>query len=315
MTVSRGLRGMPGVSEKLRRQIEDCAKRLGYRPDPVVGKLMHQLRRGGRAGRRASLCAITDVLEKEEPAYCTRIYRHALERAHELGFTLSRLNVAASRGGWAACLRTLTARGVEGVMLLPLREPGSIDGANWDEFSVVAATSSVIAPKFSEIIPNHAANARLMVERLAAKGFRRIGFVGLTTHAVRTRDAYSAALAWHHVQHDQVCRPLFYPDNAPPRIAGWVRRERPEVVIVGYPPDLARFRSEVKRERLSVNWAVANSRPFFDEAAGIDERHDLAGAAAIDMLASLVVRGERGVPRVPVTVSISGEWSEVTEER
>lgn len=309
MTVSRALRGSPGVSDSLRKRIQTTAKRLGYRPDPVVGRLMHQLRRGGRAAFRASLCAVTDIPIDDEPAYCERLRRHAGARARELGFSLSVLRIPRGDGSWPTATRTLAARGVEGVLLLPLVEPTSVEAAAWQSFSVVAATSSITAPRFHEVVPNHAANTRLLVERLAAQGLRRLGFVGLTTHAERTHHAYSCALAWHHVQAGLRCRPLFYSPDTTPEITAWVRQERPDVVIVGNPPDLQRFKMELKRTKLSVRWALANSRPFVRGEAGLDERHDLIGVAAVDALVGLVTRGERGIPRIATTISISGEWS------
>ncbi len=310
MTVSRALRGQPGVSDKLRQQIQATAAKLGYRPDPLLGRLMHQLRRGGHRGFRASLCALTD--KPDEPAYCVRLYHHAMRRAEELGFSLSRLRVSAGRHGWQAAIRTLRARGVEGVMLLPLVEPTSVDSADWSAFSVVAATSSVIAPRFHEVVPNHAANCRLLVERLAQQGFRRLGFVGHTTHAQRTHDAYASALAWHHMRYKVRCAPLFYAYDSVPKIAKWVNKERPDVVIVGHPPHFSQFKAELSRAGISVPWALANSLPFHPYAPGLDERHDSIGAIAMDTLTSLVLRGERGIPPVPTSISITGEWVEPT---
>ncbi|MGC4075410.1 MAG: LacI family DNA-binding transcriptional regulator [Nibricoccus sp.] len=313
MTVSRALRGLPGVSDELKARIEAAAARLRYRPDPAVGRLMHQLRRGGHVGLRASICALTDIPKQDEPAYMERMYRHAVARARELGFTLSLLRVSRARGGWAAATRALRARGVEGVLLLPLIEPGSVEAADWSGFSVVAATSSITAPHFHEVVPNHAANVRLLVEQLERQGRRRLGFVGLTTHASRTRNAYSRELAWHHSQYDVRCAPLLYPPDSVPEIAGWFRRERPDVVIVGHPPHFPQFRTELKRAGLPAVWVLANSLPFASGAPGLDERHDLIGAVAIDTLASLVVRAERGIPEIAPSISIVGEWADAAQ--
>jgi DNA-binding LacI/PurR family transcriptional regulator len=273
---------------------------------------MHQLRHGGHTGFRASLCALTDIPKAEEPAYCERLYRHALQRAQELGFTLSLLRVSSASGSWPATVRTLRARGVEGVILLPLIAPSSVESADWSAFSVIAATSSVIAPRFHEVVPNHAANSRLMVEQLEHQGFRRLGFVGLTTHAQRTHDAYSCALAWHHTRHQVRCDPFFYAPGSIPKIANWVKKERPDVIIVGHPPHFPHLQAELNRTRQPVVWALANSLPFTPFAPGLDERHDAIGAIAIDSLASLVLRGERGIPRIASTVSITGEWIDPT---
>lgn len=310
MTVSRAMRGRPGVAPELRERIRAEAERLGYRPDPEIGRLMTHLRHGGRHGLHANLCAITDFSAEDEPRYCARLHRHAAEHSRELGFEFSVIRVARSPGGWAAALRTIKARGVEGVLLLPMISATALGATEWDEFSVVSATSSVTAPRFHEVAPNHAANARLLIEHLADQGHLRIGYVGLAAHARRTREALPSALAWHHARHQVRCAPLLYEPEQHPDIATWARSERPDVVLVGRPPDLPRFRAALERAGQPVAWALANSRAFFDHAPGLDERDDLIGAAAIDTLSSLVIRGERGVPRVPTSVSITGQWVE-----
>ena len=310
MTVSRALRGRPGVSDKLRERILATAKRMGYRPDPEIGKLMHHLRYAEKSGRHANLCAVTDFSADAEPRYCARLHQHAAERANELGFAFSIIRVAPKQGGWTAALRSIKARGVEGVLLLPLVGSTSLDPEVWSDLSVVSATSSVTAPRFHEVAPNHAANARLLVDHLVERGFRRLGYVGLTVHVQRTREALPAALAWHHARLGESCAPLLYSAEQPPDLVAWARQQRPDIVIVGRPSDLPGFREELERAGLRLPWALANSRAFFDHAPGLDERDDLIGAAAIDTLSSLVTRGERGIPRVPTSVSITGEWCE-----
>ncbi len=309
MTVSRALRGRPGVSEALRARIRATAARLGYRPDPEIGKLMHHLRRGTKAGLRANLCAVTDYPEGAESGYCTRLHRHACERARELGFAFSVLRVKPGRRGWGAAFRAIAARGVEGVLLLPLVEPTALAPEGWERLSVVSATSSVTAPRFHEVAPNHSANARLLIDRLVGRGFQRLGFVGRTSHSRRTRDAFPAALAWHHSQSGLRCAPLLYPSETPPSLRAWLRRERPDMVIVGHPPDLSVFEEDLRLAGMAERRVLANSRPFELSAPGLDERSDLIGSVAIDTLASLVMRGERGIPAVPSSISITGEWS------
>lgn len=308
MTVSRALRNQPGVSPALRQRVRDTAKEIGYRPDPAIGRLMHHLRHGKEPSALANLCAITDAPENDESAYCVRLRKHAAVRARELGYSFSVFRALPGQGGWPALIRVMESRGVEGVLLLPMVDPVEIPPKPWKSFSVVVATSSIISPRFHEVAPNHAANARLLIEHLAASGFQRLGYVGTTLHSERTRDALPAALAWHHARLGLRCTPLLYSPENPPRLAPWIRRERPDVVIVGHPPDLPRFQAELAGA--APPWALANSRPFCTLAPGLDERADLIGEAAVDLLASLVTRGERGVPRIPISLSISGVWTQ-----
>ena len=44
MAVSLALRGRPGVSPSTRRKVLAVAKKMGYAPDPELGKLMARMR-------------------------------------------------------------------------------------------------------------------------------------------------------------------------------------------------------------------------------------------------------------------------------
>lgn len=310
MTVSRAMRNRPGVAPELAERIRETAARMGYRPDPEIGRLMHHLRHGQGSGLHANLCAVTDFAKDAEPRYCARLHRHAAEHARELGFEFSVIRVAPSASGWASALRNIRARGVEGILLLPMVAATELGTVGWDEFSVVAATSSIASPRFHEVAPNHPANARMMIDHLAGQGFLRIGYVGLAPHARRTREALPAALAWHHSRHRVRCEPLLHEPDEQPDVVAWARRERPDVVLVGRPPDIPAHQAALEKAGMHVAWAQANSSAFFHHAPGLDERDDLIGAAAIDTLSSLVVRGARGIPAVPTSVSITGQWVE-----
>lgn len=308
MTVSRVLRGRPGVSEELRERVRASAESLGYRPDPVLRRLMHHLRDRRRAGLAAAVTAITDFAADDEPSYCQRLRRHAAARARELGFQFSVLRVDGAKHAWESLPRVLQARGVDGVLLLPMRQPLSLPARAWRGCSIVAATSSVLEPQFHRVTPDHAANARLLVARLVAQGRRRIGFVGTFTHSQRTHDAFPSALAWHHARLDLACPPLIHAPDAIPSVVEWFLANRPDVIVVGRAGDLARHRAELSRAGHSPAWALAGTLPPAGEFGGLDERHDLIGAAAIDVLAGLVARGERGAPDVATTISLPGNW-------
>lgn len=308
MTVSRALRGRPGVSEEMRERIRSSAEKLGYRPDPVLLRLMHHLRDRRGAGLAAVVAAITDFTTAEEPPYCQRLRRHAAARARELGFQFSVLRVDGAKHAWESLPRVLQARGVDGVLLLPMRQPLSLPARAWRGCAIVAATSSVLDPVFHRVTPDHAANARLLVSRLVARGHRRIGFVGTATHSQRTHDAFPSALAWHHARLGLACPPLIHAPDAAPSLVDWFLANRPDVIVVGRAGDLARHRAELARDGRSPAWALAGALPPAGEFGGLDERHDLIGAAAIDVLAGLVARGERGAPAVATTISLPGAW-------
>jgi DNA-binding LacI/PurR family transcriptional regulator len=238
MTVSRALGGRPGVSPALRARIQQQAIALGYRPDPSIHRLMRHLRTRRQRGISAVIAAITDIPQHLEPTYCARLREHAALRAHALGFAFSLVRVSPGPGGWPSALRALRSQGVDGLMLLPMIDPIALDAVDWSAFSVVSATSSVTTPLFHRVGPHHPLNARLLVDRLSARGFHRIGFVGTHTHSLRSFDSFPSALAWHHARLGLRCMPLLHPAGTAPDIVAWARRERPDVIIAGRHTDL-----------------------------------------------------------------------------
>jgi LacI family transcriptional regulator len=51
-------------------------------------------------------------------------------------------------------------------------------------------------------------------------------------------------------------------------------------------------------------------RPDHDSWAGIDQRNDLVGEAAIDMLISMIHHHEAGVPKYPRATMIGCSWTD-----
>ncbi|MEY4489689.1 MAG: hypothetical protein RIQ79_2197, partial [Verrucomicrobiota bacterium] len=110
MTVSRALRGRPGVDPALRERIRAQAEQLGYRPDPALHRLMLHLRSAREHRMRAVICALTDIPLRLEPAYCRRLRAHAEARALALGFAFSLQRVGRGPKAWHALDRVLRSR-------------------------------------------------------------------------------------------------------------------------------------------------------------------------------------------------------------
>ena len=66
----------------------------------------------------------------------------------------------------------------------------------WNEFSVVSASYSVLAPDFYRIVPHQFGNALELCQQLARRAYRRIGLVLPAEQDVRVHHGFSAAVAW-----------------------------------------------------------------------------------------------------------------------
>ncbi len=316
-TVSLALRGHPRISDATRQRILRIAQELGYRPDPQVAKLMLHLRTRRPPGFQSMLAALTTIPEQSQQPYLARMLASARARADALGYGLMVVRLDDAAGRRADVERMLRARGVEGVLLLPMRTPRAfVDLLDWTHFSVVAATNGVLAPEFHRIVPHQFSNALTLCTELVRRGYRRIGLVMNSEHDLTVGHAVSAAVVWQNVLGGaERVIPLVYDANRPTGLKRWFARERPDALIAIGPADARAIARELGlRLPGRVGFATTNrsdNSPF----AGIEERPDEIGATAVRLLTSLIQHGEKGVPLVPTVTMVKGGWVEARSVR
>lgn len=314
MTVSRALGDRPRIAEATKKRILKIARSLAYQPDPEIAKLMHYLRRGVRPRFKSVLCGLTNWPEGPKPAYFQALLEGAERQAASRGYGFSLLPLSQEPRDGRRVQRQLRSRGVEGILLLPQRAPVDLSPLlDWQDFSVVAASVSVLGPDVNRVAPHHFANTLRLCRELAALGHRRIGLVIDDRHDLRVNRGLSAAVL-SHASHENVeqVQPLMFQDDMSPVIRAWFRRERPDAIIATS-ESLVRECARLLRLPLPgrVAFASANLDPVARERriiAGIDERPAEIGAAGIDMLASLVERRVRGLPNAPASMLLAGTW-------
>lgn len=311
MTVSRVLRNQPSISAPLRAKVLKAVRTSGYTPDPQVAKLMHHLRTRRKPAFEAAICALT-TRGPEAPAhfYFEGIANGSAQHAKAAGFSFSTLQIGTTPESWRALPRILHSRGVEGVILLPMFLPIALDGLlDWDDFSVVAASLSVLSPQLHAAQPHHFRNARLLVERVSALGYRRIGVVANFEQTQRTNHSLNAAVIWHELLHQgNFVPPLLFSGAAPANLEEWYRREQPDVIVTHVPRLCHAFAARLGLAIPGpVGFVSANAKPGA-EIAGINERPHDVGVTAVDLLASLIHRGIRGIPALPTTTHVPGHW-------
>lgn len=314
MTVSRALRNHPRVTEQLRLRIQREAQRMGYRPDPDVTKLMNHLRTRNKPSLSASIAAITSIGEQQQSHQLRRLFDAARERAETLGYRLELFRVTDPEKHDRRLERVLSARGIQGVLLLQMQNPVSVEHLlDWSRYSVVVATPSVLLPDFPRVAANYFNNARLLCEELARQGRRRIGFAGSDTFCVRTRHAFAAAAAWQSlVAREAPVTPLVFTKDTDVETAlgAWLDDEKPDAVIAHSDNLLPALRRRLGDADDAVVATITSVNPDAADAAGIDERSDLIGARAVDVLTGLINRNEKNLRTSHVVTLIDGHWVE-----
>lgn len=309
-TVSLALRQHPRISAGTRKKVLRAAQELGYRPDPEVAKLMHHLRTRRPPGFQSTLAAITTIPAGSELPYVKEMVRSATERAQALGYAMMILRIGHEDTRRPDLERMLRARGVEGVLLLPVASPRRFDTLmDWKNFAVVSATNGVLAPEFHRVVPHQFNNMMAVCERLTAQGYRRIGLALHSRQDLTVGHSFSAAVVWQNVLGGaERVMPLVFEGENTAELKRWHASERPDAIITSGEAEARAVARELGlRVPGPVAFAVANCSGdgIF---AGIEERPREIGATAIRLLTSLVQHGEKGIPDVPTVTMIKGEW-------
>lgn len=309
-TVSLALRHHPRISPATRERVRRIAEELGYRPDPQVAKLMQHLRSRRPPGFQSTLAALTTIPAAEHLPYLQKMMRSARAAAEALGYTLLVLEVEDRPGRRPDLQRVLLSRGVEGLLLLPMKTARSFaELLDWSRFAVVAATNGVLAPQFHRVVPHQFGNTLELCEQLARRGYRRIGTVLRARHDLTARHGFSAAVIWQNTfGGTERVQPLIFEGDRPAELKRWFEAERPDAIIAAGDADARAFADELGlRVPGRVGFASIN-KPEPSMFAGIEERPEEIGATAVRLIASLLQHGEKGAPAVPAVTMVTGEW-------
>lgn len=310
-TVSLALRSHPRISAETRARVQRAADELGYRPDPQIAKLMYRLRSQRPPGFQSTIAVLTTTPEGNETDYSRHIRTAAEARARALGYAFTVMRVPDTDSQRASVQRILVSRGVEGILLLPMKHPRSVvDWLDWSRFSVVTATYGVTAPEFHRVVPHQFSNTLTMCGELARLGYRRIGLVLPAEHDVTVHHGFSAAVAWQGMLGGtELVRPLTHESPLSPDVLRrWYRREQPDAIIA---PGEAECRKIAGHLGLQIPGRIGfavGDRLDDSSVAGIDERPREIGIAAIDLLHTKVISGTLGIPSVPTVAMVAGRW-------
>lgn len=310
--VSLALRNQPKVAPKTRARIQALARKLGYTPDPVLVKLMHHLR--GNQARKVggNVCFVTTMSEKAQNDFCKRVAKGAGQAAHDLGFAYEVMHLDRATLSSERLLRVLRARGVDGLVLLPMGDLRPLDDLiDWRHFSVVAATLSVSSPQFDRAVADHFSNMFMIAERLQEFGFRRPGLVMGAAHDKRCGYHPSAAMAWHATYggFDAVSVHRFAPSLEWDSFRRWLRKQKPDVLVAPAEDIFVRLRQHtlLKGKVPVIGFSIPHNEtpPLF---SGCDENPERIGAVAVEILGHKLATGQRGAVSCPSTTLVPGKW-------
>lgn len=312
MTVSRALRGAPGVSDNTRREVLQYAEQIGYKPDPAMSALVDYRNKVRRSPAYSQMAFVTNFDTRDEwkkRDYIRFQHEGARLRAGQLGYNLIEFWLRESGMSAARAGAVLYNRGFLGLIIAPMKSgPGIRKHLRlpWDRFSSVAIGFSLGWPALNMVTSNHLTSVRFLCHKLRHLGFRRIGLAYYYSSGARSlhlvRDAFLGeqsrfpktgripAFMWKHFNEAEYFE--------------WLERNTPDVVITSN-PGLPKYPALPK---LPIYYLHLNDTEADRKYSGMLEHHRAVGAMAVDQLHLQLISGERGVPRYRRITQVDASW-------
>lgn len=308
MTVSYALRNSPEVSAAERARIQAIAGQLGYRPDPLLSHLMAHLRTH-RAPKSSGNLALLTMLDAE---FVRRLIAGATQRAGQLGYALDRIDLRTVKNT-AALTRTLVARGVAGIVLAPVEDPGFYrDLLDWSKFAAVAMTYSIVNLPVNRVVAHHYENAIRTFARLKERGFKRIGLAMTPDMEFRANHSYSGAYSRRGpIEGDTLLPILLLDEDRRTAVPRWFKEHKPDAVVLA---NSNHYRESIVPHVAAttlkhVAFACLDYAPR-DRIAGIDQLFETIGGRAVDDVVAQILRSERGLRSNPTVTMVEGIWAD-----
>lgn len=314
-TVSLALRDHPRLPAATREHVRQIARQLGYVADPLLASLSSYRSARKPASFQSTLAWITNhptVHGWKQSEIFHQYYLGAEERARALGYKIDTLWLRERGLTTARANQILRSRNVTGLILAPNPEPGARVELDWPSFSAVALGYTLAHPGLHLVSTHQYRSIKLALQRLAERGYRRIGLAMPDLSDTRVDRNW---LAGYLVFQQQVPARDRVPQLFPPvwddrAFVAWVKRHRPDAIVTKNAEVLPALKAMGLRAPDDIGVAFLTLPTIDGELSGIDENPREVGAAAADFLAGMIHRNERGVPAMPQRVLIDGTWVE-----
>jgi DNA-binding LacI/PurR family transcriptional regulator len=321
MTVSLALKGHSRISDKTREKVKKKAEEMGYCSNPMVSSLMAHIRSSRPVPYQANLAIFSDF-ERRDGWKSFHFIRQAFEgiekRAKEQGFLIDHFWLHQEGMQGERIKDILASRNIQGVILGPLAESGTLDHLDWSQWCSAALGDSLVSPRLHRVTHHQFHGMEVILENLERKGYQRIGLVVDTLSDRKVGHAWSSYMTGYHLRIPARNRVPVHviPENAGgkdrEKLAAWLEKQRPDVLI-GHDGPLYWLRELGVRIPDDVAFAHLSLPSHFElqpavTFSGLDQNWRQVGAASVDLVVAQIYRNERGMPQNPKTILLEGFW-------
>lgn len=311
-TVSYALRNHPKISAPTREKVHRIAHELGYISDPQVSRLMEYLRKSRNNRPVSKLALVCPNESRDHPDDNSGTVFTEIEGAQDQailnGYEIDVFWMKESRISLKRLRSILRSRGIEGVIIAPLREGAGHYDFDFDGFAASAMGYSMREPKLHRACAHHIQMMKGFMTDLINMGHRRVGIVLHPRYEDGSHNLLSASYLFIQsklLPEDRI--PILFDAESPKAFLAWMTQYSPEIVI----GDLIHYK--LLRDngfRIPQDIGFANLdliRPPIN-VAGLNHRYDLIGRAAVDLVVGQLSRSEKGVPRDAKVSMVNSGW-------
>jgi LacI family transcriptional regulator len=319
-TVSLALRDSPRISPATRAVVEAAAARLGYQRNAAVGELMAQLRRTGSSHFTPTLALLN---ANENPDATTQhptvpVYVRGIQkRALELGYSLDEFWLHSPQMTGSRLASILRARGIRGAVVVGLLHDNKLPHAMrqlWSEIPAAVTGVRVRNPHLSFAGSDQYALALQAYEHAWNLGYRRPGLILDPIIDSLIEGRFTAGFLIGERLHRNRERPIppftkIEPARRDPTLfRNWIQKHCPDVLFTLY-HETARWLTLIGLSAPSdIGIIQYEWRQDHPDWAGMNQRNDLVGEAAVDLVVSMIHNGLNGVPAQPVATLVTSQW-------
>lgn len=311
---SMALRNHPRIGADTRRRVQATARKLGYKPDPHLSRLMLYLSAKKAVKYQETIGFLSDNAHLDEWRGYSQAdyYLGASDRANELGYRVEIFHLRAPGLTDSNLSRTLRSRGIRGLLTSAFREPNAALGLDWRHFATVACGYSLASPVVDRTTTDYYRAMLMVTEKLAAEGRRRIGLcLNLSDDTKVLHLWQSAFLLFQHRLPSSLKLPIHEVSEAKADIRAWLKKARPDAIISAgcdFPQLIERTAG--RPAPASIGYVNMNIHHADARSRGVDQDSYLVGWHACSHLVALLHRNEVGLPAHPQITFTEFRWVE-----
>ncbi|GGL29241.1 LacI family DNA-binding transcriptional regulator [Phycicoccus endophyticus] len=283
-TVSRVINGAPNVRRETVARVQAAIDLLQYHPDPAAQRL------GG-----GKLPTVGVVVDSIDDPFFAQVVAVIEGRAMDVGMDVLVASTGMDESRMRTQIQRLARRGVAGLVVAPFGDERRVAEALPDEVPVVVIDRKCGVTDKDVVRVTDEEGAVEAVRHLAARGHRRIGFLGKTSAFTTLTDryvGYEKALAEAGLEVDPrivETRAWSADEGYPHALAMLATADAPTAVFAASPMmGLAILRAQQRLHRQDIAVVIFGDHPAADlmtpPTTVVDQRPTALAEAAFDLL-------------------------------